>query len=741
MGPHRKKQKISEDGTAVVTDSALSHPKTTDSNERGAISPSTLFIRGLSADTTHESLTNHFSQSYPVKHAVVVTDKDSGKCKGYGFVTFADREDAQRALEEFNGTEFSGHKLKIDFAERRKREDVDPSEGARPHKEEREAPLPSKLIVRNLPWSVDTPEKLTRLFLSFGKVNQAIVPKDNHGRMKGFGIVMLRGRKNAEHALEKVNGKEVDGRILAVDWAADKETWQKAQAQARATSTEELKKEAVEDERIDSGQSEHEDVEEEESSSDNLDGDDDESGDSNHGADDADEDVGSENESEDDSVRKPKSTGNESVLFIRNLPFTTTDDDLYEHFGEIAPVRYARIVIDKETERPRGTGFVCFYKKSDADACLKEAPRVAKPPNSKEKKSLAATSGPSILENELADPTGKYTMNGRVLHITRAVDKNEADRLAAEGTASRNKRDRDKRRLFLLGEGTIPSNSPLYQKLSASERAMRDASAKQRRKLIETNPSLHLSLTRLSVRNIPRSVTSQELKNLARKAVVGFATDVKEGRRQPLSKEELARDSEEMRKADKERKLKKKGIVKQAKIIFEGKDGSKVEEGSGRSRGYGFIEYYTHRSALMGLRWLNGYSIEYQAKETQKKSKSKPTKEDIQDRKKRLIVEFAIENAQVIKRRKEKEIKSREHSKKQGTGATEQVVVQELNRPAGKKRKRDASTSSIPDDERKRDHDHSSGRSGKDDISKSKQRKIIAKKRRARKIQRRMSKA
>jgi nucleolar protein 4 len=189
---------------------------------------------------------------------------------------------------------------------------------------------------------------------------------------------------------------------------------------------------------------------------------------------------------------------------------------------------------------------------------------------------------------------------------------------------------------------------------------MREASAKQRKSLIESNPTLHISLTRLSIRNIPRTVTSKDLKALAREAVVGFAKDVKAGTRDRLSKEEVARGGEEMKAAERERKLKGKGLVKQAKIVFEGLEGGKVQEGAGRSRGYGFIEYHTHRSALMGLRWLNGHSIGYTA--TEKKSK-KESKDDVQERKKRLIVEFAIENAQVVSRRKDLEIKSRDRSK------------------------------------------------------------------------------
>ena len=46
--------------------------------------------------------------------------------------------------------------------------------------------------------------------------------------MSGFGFVTIRGRKNAEKALKDVNGKLVDGRELAVDWAVERSVWEEA---------------------------------------------------------------------------------------------------------------------------------------------------------------------------------------------------------------------------------------------------------------------------------------------------------------------------------------------------------------------------------------------------------------------------------------------------------------------------------------------------------------------------------
>ncbi|PSS18845.1 hypothetical protein M430DRAFT_35247 [Amorphotheca resinae ATCC 22711] len=684
MAEQRKRQRSVEDhdGPADLhSDNEQSHPQKKARKETNASARRSLFVRSLPAIATSEALTELFSQSYPLKHATVVLDPATKQSKGYGFVTFADAEDAQRAMDEFNGKPFLGRKMKLEIAQPRSREAGTNgvlgakkksaiSEEAAALKKAREEKLlqarkPSKLIIRNLPWSIKTPEQLTELFQKFGKVKHANLPKVKDTQA-GFGFVVMRGRKNAEKALATVNGTVVDGRTLAVDWAVEKEVWESQNKSAGADE------EDAKDEDSDGGAPLKKEKPESENEEDdvanfmrNL-GDElesePESGDEDVKSDDedADMDVDMDEEDEDDDVstddeesvdEKPQKeliTDNSSTLFIRNLPFTTLDADLKEHFQQFGPVRYARVVMDRATDRPRGTGFVCFFKVEDADNCFRNAPRYQSTGASANKLAEGPKVKHSVLQNENADLTGMYTIEGRVLQVAKAVEKEKAAQLTELGTKYRDNRDKDKRRLYLLSEGTIPSGTPLYEMLAPSEIKMREDSAKQRKKLIENNPTLHLSLTRLSIRNLPRNITSKDLKALAREAVVGFAKDVKEGRRAQLSKEEEARGGEEMREAEKQRKAKGKGIVRQSKIVFEGREGTKVPEdsGAGRSRGYGFIEYSSHRWALMGLRWLNGHQVTNSS-----------------GKKQRLIVEFAIENAQVVQRRKEKEEKARQRSK------------------------------------------------------------------------------
>lgn len=721
MAESNKKRRLSEENAVQDIETSTEDIKTDAKEASTSNQPRrTLFVRSLPASATTESLEEYFSQSYVIKHATVVSDPQTKQSKGYGFVTFADLEDAQSALEELNGSEFDGKKIRVDYAQPRHRE-IDeklgksvPSAAALKSKQEREEQRaqnqPPKLIVRNLPWSIKEPDDLAVLFRSFGKVKHAALPKRGN-KLAGFGFIILRGKKNAEKALQAVNGKEVDGRTLAVDWAVEKEVW------------EDLKKNVGEDQEEGEEGEEGEDVEMEDREDSSVEDSDAETPSDEDGDEDEDEDEDMSDledlEEEEDDDEEIEDERQASTIFLRNLPFTCTDESLYEHFTQFGPLRYARVVMDHETERPRGTGFVCFWKPEDASICVRNAPKTTETPAADKDRSHPSMKH-SVLQDENADPSGRYTMDGRVLQVARAVSKREATKLEEEGVSRRLVRDKDKRRLYLLSEGTVPAGSPLYKKLSPSEIKMREDSYKQRQTFIKKNPALHLSLTRLAIRNIPRHVTSKDLKQLARQAVVGFATDVKKSIRQPLSREEQQRSSDEMKELDHLRKEKGQGIVRQAKVVFETREGTKVPEksGGGRSRGYGFIEYFTHRHALMGLRWLNGHAVEASAN----------AEDGEKEKKKRLVVEFAIENAQVVKRRAELQARKGNELKEDLKRKKQDADAENDAEKKGKKRKLSQSHGG-----KGKDKDAEGEQDAEEENKIAKRNRIIAKKRMQRK--------
>ena len=75
-----------------------------------------LFVGNLSYEITSSDLREFFGQVGKVVAARVVSDPQSGRSKGFGFVEMSDRAAAERAIEEFNGIDAMGRQIIVTFA-------------------------------------------------------------------------------------------------------------------------------------------------------------------------------------------------------------------------------------------------------------------------------------------------------------------------------------------------------------------------------------------------------------------------------------------------------------------------------------------------------------------------------------------------------------------------------------------------------------------------------------------------
>lgn len=75
-----------------------------------------LFVGGLSWGTTDDMLREVFSQAGTVESATVITDKMSGRSKGFGFVEMASDDEADKAIDMFNGKELDGRTVTVNEA-------------------------------------------------------------------------------------------------------------------------------------------------------------------------------------------------------------------------------------------------------------------------------------------------------------------------------------------------------------------------------------------------------------------------------------------------------------------------------------------------------------------------------------------------------------------------------------------------------------------------------------------------
>ena len=81
--------------------------------------PCRLFVGSLSNECTTATLTAAFEAFGPVTDSVVVSDRDTGRSKGFGFVTMADRKHAASAIEQLDGSELDGRHIVVNIATER----------------------------------------------------------------------------------------------------------------------------------------------------------------------------------------------------------------------------------------------------------------------------------------------------------------------------------------------------------------------------------------------------------------------------------------------------------------------------------------------------------------------------------------------------------------------------------------------------------------------------------------------
>jgi cold-inducible RNA-binding protein len=79
--------------------------------------PKKLFVGGLNWNTNDDGLRQAFTRFGEISEAKVIMDRETGRSRGFGFVTFAQDESADNAIREMDGSELEGRKIKVNQAE------------------------------------------------------------------------------------------------------------------------------------------------------------------------------------------------------------------------------------------------------------------------------------------------------------------------------------------------------------------------------------------------------------------------------------------------------------------------------------------------------------------------------------------------------------------------------------------------------------------------------------------------
>lgn len=78
-----------------------------------------LYIGNLSFNTSDQDLEQLFSKSGTVESAKIITDRETGRSRGFGFVEMSSKSEGETAITEFNGKEMDGRSLVVNEAKQR----------------------------------------------------------------------------------------------------------------------------------------------------------------------------------------------------------------------------------------------------------------------------------------------------------------------------------------------------------------------------------------------------------------------------------------------------------------------------------------------------------------------------------------------------------------------------------------------------------------------------------------------
>ncbi|KAL6282446.1 hypothetical protein ACE6H2_013375 [Prunus campanulata] len=211
----------------ILQNAVVRHPDVLDSVRSVTDKDSTLrklFIRGLGADTTSDSLRSLFSAFGDLDEAIVIPDKATGKSKGYGFVTFKHADSALLALKE-PSKKIDGRVTVTQFAAAGLTASFNNSNSNAADVSAR------KIYVGSVPFDISS-ERLLSTFSAYGEIEEGPLGFDKAtGKSKGFAFFVYKTEEGARAALVEPI-KNIDGHQVACKLAVDNKKSKPGGAQA-----------------------------------------------------------------------------------------------------------------------------------------------------------------------------------------------------------------------------------------------------------------------------------------------------------------------------------------------------------------------------------------------------------------------------------------------------------------------------------------------------------------------------
>ena len=170
-----------------------------------------LFIGGLPREIGTDELREMFAKFGDMEDCIVPTD-ENGVNRGFGFVTYSAKAEAEAAASELDGHKINGRRIGVRDAD---------SDNKKGKNNKRKDPEGTKLYIGNLPFKA-TEEELKKVFDKVATITDLNIITDNAGKAKGFAFAFIKEKENIDGIIKSLNGCELLGRKIRVDLAQQK---------------------------------------------------------------------------------------------------------------------------------------------------------------------------------------------------------------------------------------------------------------------------------------------------------------------------------------------------------------------------------------------------------------------------------------------------------------------------------------------------------------------------------------
>lgn len=209
------KKRKSED--AESTEPETKKAKTEETSDE----PATLFVGRLSWNIDDNWLMREFEAYEGVLSARVINDRATGRSKGYGYVDFASKTVAEKALEEMQGKEVDGRPINVDLSTSKPKTQDRSNDRAKQYGDQKSEPSDT-LFIGNLSFDSNN-DNVTEFFAEYGPILGVRLPTHPETeQLKGFGYVQFGSVESAQKALEALNGEFLNNRPVRLDYSTPK---------------------------------------------------------------------------------------------------------------------------------------------------------------------------------------------------------------------------------------------------------------------------------------------------------------------------------------------------------------------------------------------------------------------------------------------------------------------------------------------------------------------------------------